>query len=200
MLWHGACDHPSDPATVWVTATPPPEVMTVSDTHEPEARVGMAGTTTPYAGIAAAVFAVAPESDVAVMSAVTDFEVVLVRTRKPGDSAARHRLARAVPGGRLRIRRADQRERNQRGGGGRRCAPHTHADADAGDDEDDERGHVPPAFAAHVGRALQRHRLGEGRRLEDHGERQCGGCPLPVGPADERKGEQHPGGQLQEDH
>ena len=86
VLWQGACDHPREPATVWVTATPPPEVMTVSDTHEPDAREGMAGATTPYAGIAAAVCAVAPESDVAVMSAVTDFEVVLVRTRKPGDT------------------------------------------------------------------------------------------------------------------
>ena len=39
---------------------------------------------TPCAGTAAVVLAVAPESDVAVMLAVTGLAVVLVSTRKPG--------------------------------------------------------------------------------------------------------------------
>ena len=85
VVWHGACDQPNEPFTVWVTATPPPDVMTVSDTHEPDASAGTAGVTTPYAGTAAVVSAVAPEFDVAVMSAVTGFAIVLVSTRKPGD-------------------------------------------------------------------------------------------------------------------
>src|SRR5580658_10515087 len=84
VVWHGACDHPNEPFTVWVTATPPPEVTTVSDTHEPDASAGTAGVATPCAGTAAVVLAVAPESDVAVMPAVTGLAVVLVSTRKPG--------------------------------------------------------------------------------------------------------------------
>src|ERR1700683_2684805 len=71
VVWHGACDQPNVPFTVWVTATPPPDVMTVSDTQEPEASVGMAGVATVCAETAAVVSAVAPESEVAVMSAVT---------------------------------------------------------------------------------------------------------------------------------
>src|SRR5580692_1720215 len=85
VVWHGACDQPRGSCTVWVTATPPPDVMTVSDTQEPDARAGTAGVTTPCAGTAADVCEVAPESDVAVMSAVTLLAVVLVRTRNPGD-------------------------------------------------------------------------------------------------------------------
>jgi hypothetical protein len=86
VVWHGACDQPKEPFTAWVTATPPPDVMTVSDTQEPDASAGTAGVTTPCAGTAATVLAVAPESDVAVMSAVTVLAVVLVKTKKPGDA------------------------------------------------------------------------------------------------------------------
>src|ERR1700733_2508145 len=64
VVWHGACDQPNVPFTVWVTATPPPDVMTVSDTQEPEASVGMAGVATVCAETAAVVSAVAPESEV----------------------------------------------------------------------------------------------------------------------------------------
>ena len=71
VLWHGAWDQPDGPCTVWVTATPPPDVMTVSDSHEPEGRAGIAGATTPCAGTATAVCTVAPLSRLAVMSAVT---------------------------------------------------------------------------------------------------------------------------------
>src|SRR3984957_1851876 len=88
VVWHGACDQPNEPLTVWLTATPPPDVMTVSDTQEPDESAGTAGVTTPCAGTAAVVSAVAPESDVAVMAAVTGLAVVLVSTRKPGDAPA----------------------------------------------------------------------------------------------------------------
>ena len=71
---------------VWVTATPPPDVMTVSDSHDPEDRAGMAGATVARGGTAVATWAVAPVSDMALMSAVTGFAVVLVSTRKPGDT------------------------------------------------------------------------------------------------------------------
>ena len=86
VLWHGACDQPEELLTVWVTATPPPEVMTVSDSHEPVDTGGMSGVATPLAGTATAACAVAPESVTAVMAAVTGRVVVLVSTRDPGDT------------------------------------------------------------------------------------------------------------------
>ena len=46
----------------------------------------MAGATAARGGTAVAACAVAPVSDMAVMSAVTGFAVVLVSTRKPGDT------------------------------------------------------------------------------------------------------------------
>src|ERR1700722_4887104 len=60
--------------------------MTVSDSQDPDDSAGMAGATTPRGGTAAAACAVAPESEMAGMSAVTGLAVVLVSTRKPGDT------------------------------------------------------------------------------------------------------------------
>jgi hypothetical protein len=88
VLWQGAWDQPSALCTDWVTAIPPPAVITVSDSHEPDESAGMEGTTTPPAGTANAVCALAPESEVVVMLAFTGFVVVLVKTRDPGDAPA----------------------------------------------------------------------------------------------------------------
>ena len=91
---------------------------------------------------------VAPESDMAVMCRVTDFEVVLVRTRKPGDTPPAvdwpvqyqaDDSASGAPTSAPGIGAAPD---------GRRCPPHGHGDADAGDDEHDEGGDAPPALAA----------------------------------------------------
>ena len=88
VLWQGVWDQPKALCTDWVTATPPPDVITVSDSHEPDDKAGMVGTTTPWAGTATAVCAVAPESVVVVMPALTVLVVVLVSTREPGDAPA----------------------------------------------------------------------------------------------------------------
>ncbi len=86
VLWQGAWDQPSALLIVWETAIPPPDVVTVSDSHEPDASAGMAGAIAPCGGTAVAACAVAPVSDMAVMSVVTGVAVVLVSTRKPGEA------------------------------------------------------------------------------------------------------------------
>src|ERR1700722_17438684 len=62
VLWQGAWDQPSELFTVWVTATPPPEVITVSDSQEPDDGAGTDGVATPLAGTTTAACVVAPES------------------------------------------------------------------------------------------------------------------------------------------
>ncbi len=86
VVWQGAWDQPRELPTVWVAATPPPDVMTVSDSQEPDETAGMGGTATPLAGTTTAACPVAPESVTAVMVAVTGRAVVLVSTSEPGDT------------------------------------------------------------------------------------------------------------------
>ena len=136
------------------------------------------------------------------MSAVTALAVVLVRTRKPGDTPPAvdwpvqyqaDDSASGAPTNALGRRRGRDR---------RRRPPHTHGDADAGDDEHDERGHAPPALAADVGRhqnvtVSTRVALSVTMGSADvtvDGARGLRRRPI------EREGQQHPGGQLQEDH
>jgi len=85
VLWQGASDQPDDPWTAWLRATPPPETVTVWDSHDPVDRDGMDGVATAWAGTATAVCTVAPASLTAVMEAATERPVVLVRMRKPGE-------------------------------------------------------------------------------------------------------------------
>src|ERR1700734_3617082 len=81
VLWHGACDQPRGPLTAWVTATPPPAVITLSDSQDPDDSAGMEGAATPRAGTATVVFSEAPVSVTAVTVAVTGLGVVLVSMR-----------------------------------------------------------------------------------------------------------------------
>ena len=46
VLWHGDWDQPDEPCTTWVTATPPPETVTVSPSHDPDDSAGMDGVAT----------------------------------------------------------------------------------------------------------------------------------------------------------
>ena len=153
VLWHGACG-PARRA-----------VHRLGDRHattgdrspsrtptSPTTAAGMGGATTPWAGTATAVCAVAPASVTAVM-------VGRRRARRrvgEHEEARRHapggRLPRAVPGGRLRVGRADQRARVRRGADRRRGPPDADGDADARDDEHHEGEHAPPALTAQVGR------------------------------------------------
>ncbi len=50
MLWHGETDHPVDPATTWLTATPPPATVTMAESHAPAAGVGTVGTDVAVGG------------------------------------------------------------------------------------------------------------------------------------------------------
>ena len=84
VLWQGAEDQPAEPWTAWLTATPPPETVTVWDSQDPDERGGMVGVTTARAGTATAACTVAPASLTAVTVAATERAVVLVRMRKPG--------------------------------------------------------------------------------------------------------------------
>ena len=86
VLRHGAWDQPNESLTVCVTATPPPAVITVSASQDPDERAGIAGVATPPAGTPTAACAVAPLSVTAVIVAVTGRVAVLVRMRKPGDT------------------------------------------------------------------------------------------------------------------
>ena len=176
--------------------------MTVSDTHEPDASAGTAGVATPCAGTAAVVLAVAPESDVAVMSAVTGRAGRVGQHQETRRHAPGRGLARAVPGGGLRVRRTDQRTGRRRGGDGRRRAPHGHGDPDPRDHQHDECGHAPPALATAVGRH-QNVTVSMSVALSvttGSGDATAEGVDCAAAPADQRQCQQHPGGQLQDDH
>ena len=153
VLWHGASDQPDEPWTAWVAATPPPERMTVSDSHDPDGRAGMDGVTTARAGTSTAVCTVAPASLTAVMAAATGRAVVLVRIRKPGempdpvDWPVQYQAEDSAFG------RADERARHRRRGGRRGRPARAGGDAHAGHDQHDHGEHHPPALAAVVGRA-----------------------------------------------
>ncbi len=84
VLWQGASDQPEGPCTAWVTATPPPEIVTSWENHEPDAGRASEGTTTPRAGTATAVFAAAPVSDTSVTVPADAADVVFVSTSSPG--------------------------------------------------------------------------------------------------------------------
>src|SRR5580700_385935 len=71
VLWHGVSDQPDEPLTAWVTATPPPETVTVWASHDPDVRGGMDGATASCAGTATTVCTVSPESLTEVTVAVT---------------------------------------------------------------------------------------------------------------------------------
>ncbi len=84
MLWHGDSDQPDEPRTAWLTATPPPEIVTSWDSHDPDLGALREGTTTPRAGIATGVLVTAPVSDTSVTEAVEATDVVFVSTSSPG--------------------------------------------------------------------------------------------------------------------
>jgi hypothetical protein len=86
VLWHGDWDQPEDPCTACVTATPPPETDTISDSQDPVDNAGMDGATTLAAGTATAVRSEEPPSVTVVIVPETGPLDVLVRTRRPGDT------------------------------------------------------------------------------------------------------------------
>ena len=153
VLWQGASDHPEEPWTAWVTATPPPETVTVWDSHDPDDKGGMDGVTTAWAGTATAVCTVAPASLTAVMEAATERPVVLVRTRKPGempdpeDWPVQYQADDSASGA------LDERTRHRRRRGGRGRATRAGGDAHAGHHQHHHGEHRPPALVAVVGRA-----------------------------------------------
>ena len=79
----GVTDHPVDPWTSSLTATPPPEIVTISDSHDPDVGEGREGTTWPRAGMATAVRTEVPASVTSVMEPVAARVVVLVRRMLP---------------------------------------------------------------------------------------------------------------------
>ena len=153
VLWQGASDQPDDPWTAWLRATPPPETVTVWDSHDPEDRDGMDGVATAWAGTATAVCTVAPASLTAVMEAATERPVVLVRMRKPGempdpvDWPVQYQADDSAFGA------LDERTRHRRRRGGRRRTPHAGGDGHAGHHEHDHGEHRPSALVAVMGRA-----------------------------------------------
>jgi hypothetical protein len=85
-LWQGASDHPDGPLTAWVTATPPPERMTICETQDPELMGGMRGTSWPRAGTTMSNCPVAPESVTEEIDPCTVRLVLLVSKSKPGST------------------------------------------------------------------------------------------------------------------
>src|ERR1700728_547474 len=81
-LRQGACDHPDGPWTNWVTATPPPVMITDWETHEP-AVVGVPSTACLRAGTETGVATVAPLSETDVTVPATGRVLVLVRSSDP---------------------------------------------------------------------------------------------------------------------
>ena len=87
LLWHGASAQPDGPRNACVTATPPLDSRTTSDSHVPEAGVGTVATVCPRAGTETAVATRAPESVTPSMVPDTARAVVLVRITEPGARA-----------------------------------------------------------------------------------------------------------------
>ncbi len=153
VLWHGASDHPDVPWTAWVAATPPPERMTVSDSHDPDGKDGMDGVTTARAGTSTAVCTEAPASLTAVMAAATGRAVVLVRIRKPGampepvDWPVQYQAEDSALGA------LTSAPGTAGAAAGAEVPPRAGGDGHARDDQHDHGEHHPPALAAVVGRA-----------------------------------------------
>jgi hypothetical protein len=80
---HGATDQPVVPCTSWLTPTPPPAIVTMSATHDPEVGAGNAGVTWSRAGTATADRTEVPASVTCVIVPVTARVVVLLNRRLP---------------------------------------------------------------------------------------------------------------------
>ena len=111
MLWHGDTDQPDDAATTWLTATPPPATVTMADSHEPEDGAGTLGTRSPRAGTDTAAFSTDPPVGLLAHRGGHGTAGRVGQEQEARSPARRGGLARAVPGRRLGVGRADQRGR-----------------------------------------------------------------------------------------